>query len=159
MIEKEISIYMAGFFDGEGYIGLLKRKRTEIYTEYFIQMAIGQKDGATMDWIQENFGGYIHKVRRDGSYFWIVTGQAAFKVLERITPYLKYKKPQALLAVEFYKGKIKRTKATQEAERKRKEIIYLKLKHQKKVFTSSTYCKNARVQRLNETTPKGDVIV
>ena len=50
---------MAGFFDGEGYVGILKRQRKNWNTEYFIQMSIGQVDGATMDWVVDNFGGHF----------------------------------------------------------------------------------------------------
>lgn len=135
MTEEIALAYMAGFFDGEGYIGLLKRNRGK-YIEYFVQMAIGQKDGATMDWIKENFGGHIHHVKRDGSYFWIASNRAAFRILKRILPYLKYKKPQAEMALQFFDERpMARIVSPEEYERR--EQIYLKLKAQKKIFSPS----------------------
>jgi hypothetical protein len=137
----ETLIYMAGFFDGEGYIGLLKRKRNETQTEYYIQISIGQNDGGTMDWIKENFGGNLYSVKRDGSYWWIASGKAAYTVLKRIEPYLKYKKPQAQLAIKFYEGKVGGVRMTEE-EKLRREEIYLQLKQEKRIFKKSTYVSN-----------------
>lgn len=136
------SIYLAGFFDGEGYIGLLKKKRSESYIEYFIQASIGQKDGATMDWIKDNFGGHVHHVKRDGSYQWIVSNQAAYKVLKRIEPYLKYKRPQAQMAIDFFEKRIAGKKVSPQ-ELARREEIYASLKLAKRFFVKSQYCISA----------------
>lgn len=136
------SIYLAGFFDGEGYVGIVKRKRSEHFTEYIVQASIGQKDGATMDWIKENFGGHVHRVKRDGSYQWIVSNQAAYKVLKRIVSYLKYKKPQAQMAIDFFEGRMGGKKVSTE-ELVRREGIYASLRLEKKSFTKSTSCISA----------------
>ena len=157
MNEKESSIYMAGFFDGEGYVGLLKRKRSETYTEYIIQASVGQNDGAIMDWVKENFGGHLHLVKRDRSYYWIISNKAALLFLKRIVPYLKYKKSQAELAIEFFEKRPK-TQHLLKEEYDRREELYVKLKAEKRIFAKSKYC-IVREQRLNESTPKGDVIV
>lgn len=130
-------IYMAGFFDGEGYVGILKRTRKTWNTEYFIQISIGQKDGATMDWIVNNFGGHLHRVKRDGTFYWIISNKDGYKFLKQIIPYLKYKKPQADLAIEFYENReLKRPIPKEELERR--ENIYLQMKALKKVFTNAT---------------------
>lgn len=135
-MNNEIDLaYMAGFFDGEGYIGILKRKRKDWNIEYFLQLSLGQKDGATMDWITENFGGKTYTVKRDGTFYWTCSNKMALNLLEKITPYLKYKKPQAELAIEFYKNRnLKRPIPLEELERR--EEIYLKMKGLKKSFTS-----------------------
>ena len=132
-------VYMAGFFDGEGYVGLLKRNRSDKYTEYFVQMSIGQNDGATMDWIKENYGGHLHLVKRDGSYQWIASNRQAYSILNRIMPYLKYKKPQAELAVKFFDGRQQGKRCSPE-EVERREEIYKELKRLKHVFTKASYC-------------------
>ncbi len=151
MTKKEKSIYMAGFFDGEGYIGLLKRVRKEKYLEYFIQLSIGQNDGAIVDWIKENFGGNCYLVKRDNSFYWTASNRNAYNILKEITPFLKYKKPQAELALKYFDEQLPRKQGLSEDEFKRRESIYLGLKHLKKVFTESTYCnEKIRVQRLNE---------
>ena len=131
---------MAGFFDGEGYVGILKRKRNEKWNaEYFIQLSIGQVDGATMDWVVDNFGGHLHRVKRDNSFYWIASNKEAYQILKLITPFLKYKKPQAELAIEFYE-KRNLTRPIPKEEIDRRENIYLKLKSLKHIFTSSSKC-------------------
>lgn len=141
MDENIICAYMAGFFDGEGYVGLLKRNRGT-WIEYFIQLSIGQKDGAVMDWVKENFGGHLHLVKRDGSYYWIASNQNAYKVLKRITPFLKYKKPQAELALRFFEER-KEIRKLSLSEITRREELYAMLKQAKKFFTKSSYCNSA----------------
>ena len=127
---------MAGFFDGEGYIGILKRKRKTWNIEYFIQISIGQIDGGVMDWVVENFGGHLHKVKRDGSYYWVISNKDAYLFLKQITPYLIYKKPQAELAIEFYENR-KLQRPIPKEELARREKIYLELKAMKKVFKTA----------------------
>lgn len=136
MTKKEISIYFAGFFDGEGYVGLLKRTRGK-YIEHFVQLSIGQKDGAIMDWIKLNIGGNIYFVKRDGSYYWTSSNQSAYKILKRIIPYLKYKKPQAELAIKFFEERANERKISID-EMNRREKIYTELKAEKKIFTKPT---------------------
>ena len=160
MTEKEKAIYFAGFFDGEGYIGLLKRIRKGKYLEYFIQLSIGQNDGAIVDWIKDNFGGNCYLVKRDNSYYWTTSNRDAYNILKKITPFLKYKQPQAKLALQYFDEQLPRKQALSKEEFERREGIYQELKVLKKVFTTSSYCDlKAQVQRLNESAPKGDVIV
>lgn len=146
-------VYMAGFFDGEGYIGLLKRNRSNKYTEYFIQMSIGQNDGKTMDWIIDNYGGHLHLVKRDNSYYWIASNRKAYEILKRIIPHLKYKKPQAELAISFFEGRHQGKRCPPE-EIERREYIYKRLKEEKRVYTKAINCNCAgsTTKRIN---PKG----
>ena len=138
---------MAGFFDGEGYVGILKRKREKWNIEYYIQLSIGQNDGEIMDWIVDNFGGRVYKIKRDGSYFWSISNKEAYNILKKITPFLKYKKPQAELAIEFHENR-SHTIPIPKEELERREIIYTKMKSLKKVFTKSTH--NNNVRRFND---------
>lgn len=130
---------MAGFFDGEGYVGVLKRQRGK-YIEHFVQVSIGQRDGEVMDWIVTNYGGFIHKVKRDGSFQWIASNGVAYRFLKSIYPYLKYKKPQARMAISFFEDK-PNTRNVGESELKRRDKIMQDLKLQKKYFFQSTLCK------------------
>lgn len=146
---KEIDLaYIAGFIDGEGCIGVLKRQRKHYSPEYHIYVSVGQNDGNIMDILYSYFGGAIHHVKRDGSYMWNVSYEMAYKTLKQIYPYLKYKKPQAELAISFYekaipdrhqKGMGGRLK---DDELKRREGLLIRLKELKKTFTKSTYCKH-----------------
>ena len=130
--------YIAGFFDGEGSINLLTRIRPK-NTEYSLTVAIGQRDGMTLDLIKENFGGNIYFVKRDGSYYWVITHKKAVKFLKEILPYLQYKKPQALVAIQFYENMAKRTRITSNEEITRRENARLELIALKKSFVKSKY--------------------
>lgn len=149
---REIHLaYAAGFFDGEGCISLLKRERTykQKTITYFLRVSIGQKDGATLDWMKIAFGGNVFFVKRDGSFMWVLTDVAAYLFLKEITPYLKYKKPQADLAIKFQE-KFVLPRKSQGARQKlsleelaQREEYYLQMKALKKVFTKATYIKSS----------------
>ncbi len=132
------NIYMAGFFDGEGYIGIQKRQRGK-YTEYYLVISIGQNDGKQIDWVQKNFGGFVHRVKRDASFFWIARDLVAYKILKRIVPHLKYKKPQAEIALKFYEEREERKRRISKEEMDRRESLLLELKRLKRIFTDSSY--------------------
>lgn len=130
---------MAGFFDGEGCIRINKRTRGT-YTEYAVFVTIGQKDGSIIDWIVENYDGGSYQVKRDKSYMWTATNKIAYNFLKKIYPYLKYKKPQAKLAIEFFEGRGD-GKKTSPQEKQRRENLILKISDEKKKFTKSILCR------------------
>jgi len=119
--------YLAGFFDGEGCISILKYKKKDWNPSYFLQVQIGQKYGSILDWVKENYGGNVYK-KRDQT--WIMTNHKAYEFIKLIAPHLKYKKPQAELAIKFYEERIlgaKRKHASQphsiEEIAKREEML------------------------------------
>lgn len=146
---KEDYIYMAGFFDGEGCIRINKRVRP-VSPEYTLFISLGQKDGAIIDWIKEVFGGHIHTVRRDNSYIWIVTNKKAIEFLQKVTPYLKYKKPQALVALKLAEN-YRKTRIISPEELARRESLYLEVKGLKKIFVSPMFAATT----TKRTDPKG----
>lgn len=133
--------YLAGFFDGEGSINLLTRKRKHWNVEYQLTVAIGQKDGETLDWIKEKFGGNVYLVKRDGSFFWAASNRQAEKFLRNILPFLKYKRPQAELALTFFDKKRRNPIPPEELVRRekiRQGLIALKKTIIKSKFAGST---------------------
>ena len=130
---------MAGFFDGEGCIRINKRIRNT-YIEYSVFITVGQKDGAVIDWIIDNFGGGSYFVKRDNSYVWTATNKIAHNTLKRIVPYLKYKKPQAEIAIDFIEGRNEGKKTSPE-EKIRREVLIDKINQEKRKFTKSIYCR------------------
>jgi hypothetical protein len=139
--------YLAGFLDGEGCISILKRVKGKWNASYFIQIVIGQKDGQTLDWIQKKFGGRVYIVKRDCSYTWNLTNKKAYEFIKILTPFLKYKKPQAELAIKFYEerliGNNKRSRkdGLSQEELKLREEMLQEMKLLKTVFVKST-CNN-----------------
>lgn len=142
-------IYMAGFFDGEGCIRINKRTRP-VSPEYTLFISVGQKDGATIDWIKTVFDGHVHQVKRDGSYIWIASNKVAHAALEKFTPYLKYKKPQALAALQLA-GNNRKTNPITSEELARRESIYLQVKTLKQEFQPSMFAGTT----TKRTDPKG----
>lgn len=147
--------YTAGFFDGEGSINLLKRNRKHWNPEYILMVAMGQKDGATLDWIVDNFGGNVYLVKRDGSYYWACSNKKAYKFLKELLPLLQYKKPQAELALRFYDEMVKRKKPIPKMELERRESIRNELMALHRTIIKSQYA-GSTTKRAD---PKRDVIV
>lgn len=141
-MKKDILLYTAGFFDGEGSISIAIRNRKwkNWCVEHILQISIGQKDGATLDWIKDNFGGRIYQIKRDNSYFWVATNKVALKFLKDIIPFLQYKKPQAELAIKFYDGREEeKMHRMNDNELKRRNGIYQEMKLLKKIIIKSQY--------------------
>ncbi len=139
MFRENILSYIAGFFDGEGSINITVRKRKHFSLEHSLHVAIGQKDGKTLDWIVDCLGGNVSIVKRDGSYFWYCSNTQAYLFLKEIYPYLQYKKPQAEVALKFYEGKNKRTKIVSPKEIERREMLRQELKKLHKTIIKSHY--------------------
>ena len=149
---KELMLaYSAGFFDGEGSINLLKsiRKNRGIGNpEYNLTVAMGQKDGATLDWIKDNFGGNVYLVKRDDTFFWALGNRKAIVFLKILLPYLQYKKPQAEAAIKYYEEMPKHTRYTAKTELNRREAIRQELISLKKTIVKSQYA-GSTTKRVN----------
>lgn len=144
--------YLAGFFDGEGSINITVRTRKHFSPEHTLVIAVGQNDGKTLDWIKDVFGGNITIVKRDNSYFWYCSNKIAYKILKQILPFLKYKKPQAEIALKFYdeKESLSRKKVTSK-ELERRELLRQELKRLHKTIIKSQYA-GTTTKRID---PKG----
>ena len=113
--------YIAGFVDGEGSISLLKRKNIECHTWQYcfrIQINVTNTFKAVLDEMQAITGVgkvYLHSRGTEKNrtcYRWQVRGLKARSLLWEIIPYLRVKKHQAEIALNFpyYEGIKKRTK-------------------------------------------------
>lgn len=164
-MNKNTLSYLAGFFDGEGSISILKRAKINPKTgerwnfSHFLRVSIGQKDGETLDWIKDNFGGNVYLVSRDGSYIWAISDYKAYEFTKIIFPFLRYKKPQAELAIKFYEDRIinsrrmtkhKHTSLTNRELRMR-EKMFEEMKLLKKTIIKSQYAGST----TKRTDPKG----
>lgn len=131
--------YIAGFFDGEGSICIVARTRGTWNTEHRLWVAIGQKDGATLDTIKENFGGNVYRVKRDDSFYWAISNRNAYNFLKALYPYLQYKKPQAELAFKFYEEGKPLERPISKEELSRRESIREEIKAIKKSIVPSKF--------------------
>lgn len=94
--------YMAGFVDGEGCISVATR--LQIYLTPTVQ--VSNTNQAILEWFYTNYGGNID-VRKDNRptrkqcNTWRVAGDKARRFLTDVLPFLRIKKPLAVLALSY----------------------------------------------------------
>ncbi|CAA9280909.1 MAG: hypothetical protein AVDCRST_MAG26-3369 [uncultured Chloroflexia bacterium] len=112
MIPDLTLAYVAGLFDGEGSIVIGCSKRTltsgNPTAHYWLQVGITNTDRELIDWLHITFGGHISdnshspsRKRMRPCWAWRVMSREAKAFLESITPYLRSKKAQAAIAIDF----------------------------------------------------------
>lgn len=118
--------YLAGFLDGEGYIGI-HRNAHKWGCSYGIDISIGNNNLTVLEKIQEKFGGkiYIRKIykghKQEYSLFW--SGENAKNLLLQIKDELIIKKEQAEYAINFPMGEGRGTKTAPKI-RELQELLY-----------------------------------
>jgi len=102
-MESHELAYLAGFFDGEGSIGIQKGNRTQFRPNgsplFGLRVIITNQNLETLLWIQNEFGGKIYK--RAGAYSFVIQTTKAEKLLSSIRPYARIKSDQIRLALAF----------------------------------------------------------
>lgn len=92
--------YFAGFFDGEGYVGLYTSTK---YSEA-IRVIVGQGKPDVLYEMQSNWGGSVYprfdKRNQRPHYAWEIRSRKAEKFLRDILPYIRVKRQQAELAIQ-----------------------------------------------------------
>lgn len=98
MVSETDLSYMAGFFDGEGCIGIYMRKA------WTAQVTVSQIDTDVLDDFMV-LSGNVFMTKVNGghvsNYTWY--GRAAIQVVRSLHPYLRVKKDQAELFLEYAK--------------------------------------------------------
>jgi len=100
--------YTAGFFDGDGSLGVYWHKNKSCYRGgYFeLDVRIAQHHYLPLfDLLLEQFGGSLHYAKTKRMWVWRVTAAKALHFLVAILPYLRVKKAQAKLAIQFQERK------------------------------------------------------
>jgi hypothetical protein len=99
MKEKDL-YYIAGFLDGEGSICIVKSKG-----QYYLQIDIVNTNSEVIDFVFKTLKlGGIYENRRQKRkvlYRWVAKSKIAEKALRLLLPYLKVKKEQAEIGLEF----------------------------------------------------------
>lgn len=111
MEERDLA-YAAGIIDGEGYIQIQKHKRSDYSAGYcyYMAVAVSMVDPIVPMWLHETFGGsLLYYTRKEANaqpyYRWSTGTKQALSFLEGILPYLKTKRQQVEIAIEFQKLK------------------------------------------------------
>lgn len=121
--------YIAGFFDGEGCIRI--KKANQGGNSYYIIAHLTNTYPKTLKEVKQLFGGSM-RVQEKGVnkkvYNWSITSDEASDFLRTLLPFLKEKRPQAVLALRFHKNKDKMVPAAKKADyermmRMKKEVI------------------------------------
>lgn len=111
-MKKEEIAYIAGFFDGEGCVSVMKRITKRPYGRYwtysiYVRMANTNLD--VLQWMQDRIGGAIYEHNKKASLGnrkagWILhlQGERARRFLETIEPYCIVKLKQIALAKQFF---------------------------------------------------------
>jgi hypothetical protein len=108
MNNEEELVYWSGFLEADGCIIMTKRIRNGRPC-YVMQVNIGQKNRKVCEDAQKFFDvGTIQRNSCNANFYnWNVSSNQAYEVLKRIYPFLRYKKEQAKLCME-YREKITR---------------------------------------------------
>lgn len=99
--------YIAGFIDGEGTIGITRQTNGKSYCGYIA--VVNTYKQVLLD-IQDKFGrGSILVANSKGQYGskvcwrWEIRGKYVCEILSLVIPYLRIKKRQAELVLEYYR--------------------------------------------------------
>lgn len=97
--------YIAGFVDGEGYIGIYQNGKDKRGNHYFnARVIVGQKNPEVLELISNQYGGKVYKSidkRTSREYYRLdVSGKRAEALLKDIQPYAIEKREQIILALE-----------------------------------------------------------
>lgn len=102
--------YLAGFIDAECSLNIQKYlpKDRPNYT-YKILLQCNNTKAPVFKWLLERFGGHIHFIdrlthqkARKNQLCWRLSGNALSKILNKIYPFLKHKKPVCEQLMKFY---------------------------------------------------------
>lgn len=110
-MSKLTAAYIAGFVDGEGYIGITKDnsrrnyRRTDFY-KAVVKVANTNKE--IIQWLKDSFGGTLYYRKRDNDNWknalcWTLEGKNLIPFIDKIYPYLRVKKKQAEIVKKFRK--------------------------------------------------------
>lgn len=111
-IDETVYAYLAGIIDGEGYIGISIRRPTAANkmtaTTYKARLSIQMADLEALNLFCQTFssvcpryGGAPIKHQHRQIYVIDLVGQSIDPILRHLLPYLRVKKPQALLVLDF----------------------------------------------------------
>jgi len=109
--KRHLLSYLAGVFDGEGCIGITKKRPQEKSNQknftYVLYMQVSMTDEIVPRLFHMTFGGnffprrYPIEARRKTAYIWIVSGSKCVPIIKDLMPYILLKKPQFELGLHF----------------------------------------------------------
>lgn len=124
-MDTEIA-YLAGFFDGEGFIIICRDKTRLGNPNYKLRIGASQVVGTPIYLLRDRFGGLIQthnnkNPKHRAIFTWQAHSQKAVAALEEMLPYMTVKKEQALFALSWAKF----NKGYQGKKKTEEDIIWL----------------------------------
>jgi len=129
-MKKTDLAYTAGIIDGEGCIHIRRQqdKRYNNCLKYGLNVQVTSTDEWLCKWLQMAWGGSVYYGKKNNpkwrSYWcWSIVNRQALSFLKSISAYLRLKKPQADIAIQFQERQqwgvntTKETEALKEADR------------------------------------------
>jgi hypothetical protein len=108
-MNKTDKAYLAGLIDGEGHIGLyIVRKEKKGFRP---AIGIANTNLKVLEWVKSNYEGCLSTQRfidttRKTVYSWSIGSKSkCLRLLNDVLPYLRIKKEQAVLLIEYCKTK------------------------------------------------------
>lgn len=109
-ISKTTAAYIAGFIDGEGYLGIISDARRKNYRRtdsYNCTLKIANTNEDIIRWFHQSYGGTLNKRHLGGNakdaFCWTLAGPKLIPFLQKVKPYLRIKKEQAEIICRFRK--------------------------------------------------------
>ena len=105
--------WVAGLVDGEGSLALKRQIRKDVYiTNYQVWVTVGMSERpenrGALEWLHKHYGGSLGVQKRKGAeahrrdkIAWTVVSQDGLRFLKDVQPYLRIKKEQARLLIDF----------------------------------------------------------
>jgi hypothetical protein len=100
--------YIAGIFDGEGHVSIDRTEgaKSTHAPVHYLQVGVTNTDRDLIEWLLCTYGGHVGRTGlRDGhrrdAYRWRLTGPPGAKFLRELQPFLRIKRRQAEIAIEF----------------------------------------------------------
>lgn len=116
--------WCAGFFDGEGSVGIYVRSRKHRVSKrelYELRVIVTQKDPAPLELFREAFGGYS-RTSTSGCAKWCASSRVAERFLLAIRPYSVVKAEQIDVALAFQARRIPHGQGSARASRSQIEL-------------------------------------
>lgn len=105
-MKKTDIAYIAGIVDGEGCI-YLESKKNKNSRATQLSVSVGSTDKWLCEMLKFSFGGCVYdmKSKTMQCWKWEIRCRQASAFLEVVYPYLKLKKPQAEICIQFQKAR------------------------------------------------------
>lgn len=107
--KRHLLSYLAGVFDGEGYVGIQKRRARppkQPNVSYIAYMQVAMCDEIVPRLFHMTFGGFFRarkyaQANRHTQYYWYITGRNCKPVITELMPFSFLKRPQFELVLHF----------------------------------------------------------